>query len=150
MRSIILCHGFSASDGPDYTFIHTMKLWLRDLGWDVIVPDFRPSYSYGSSRGRSERCRIILECIIEMMAIRNGRPGVCVLIGHSQGGAAAAQVCSSEGIIKAAGIVGLVLLVSCDCHRYVIHTVKPLVFVDFFYSFAYFSFLNIKRARRVR
>ncbi len=39
--TVILSHGFSEVDGPDYPLICTMRIFLRYQGYDVITPDFR-------------------------------------------------------------------------------------------------------------
>jgi hypothetical protein len=53
------------------------------------------SYGFGPARSRSERVRILLEELLVCVSApdwdRGGKSGV-FLIGHSQGGAASAQV----------------------------------------------------------
>jgi hypothetical protein len=53
------------------------------------------SYGFGAARSRSERVRILLEellvCVSASDWDRGGKSGI-FLIGHSQGGAASAQV----------------------------------------------------------
>jgi hypothetical protein len=118
--TIILSHGFSFTDGPNYALIRVLSNILRKHGYSLIIPDFRPrfvyfytciniavtsnahvcicmiSYKFGPSRGRSERVKIILEELIYLVGNSNipasGDRHKVVLIGHSQGGAASAQV----------------------------------------------------------
>eukprot|EP01038_Epipyxis_sp_PR26KG_P007674 gene7674-10443_t len=106
--TIILCHGFSPEQGPNYPLIKLLIVWLlgfQNKRWNVIIPDFRSTYKYGSARGRSERCKVILE---EIIALRPQNSNI-VLIGHSQGGAAAAQCCS-EKVVKGGNIKGLIMI----------------------------------------
>jgi pimeloyl-ACP methyl ester carboxylesterase len=104
---IILCHGFSPEVGPSYPLIIILSHFLTDLGYEVILPDFRGTYAYGVARGRSERVCLVLECLLRA---RSQFPGFSVvLIGHSQGGAAAAQACR-RSVVADGGIRGLVML----------------------------------------
>ena len=42
--TVILSHGFSEEDGPNYPLICTMSTFLRYQGYEVITPDFRSRY----------------------------------------------------------------------------------------------------------
>ena len=171
-RIVVLSHGFSPDDGPRYALLCVLRLTLSRLPgrWTVVVPDFRPSYAFGSARGRSERVRLVQEEILVALVDAQSRPlgrcpcsrsctcctagaaapgagttldtaadtaagaaegsdGACaaggsaagsappgeppfavVLVGHSQGGAASAQLCASDRLVRVANIVGLVML----------------------------------------
>merc|ERR1712046_185077 len=43
---VVLAHGFSEEDGPNYALIRTLENLARRQGWRVAVPDFRPNYRY--------------------------------------------------------------------------------------------------------
>lgn len=104
---IILCHGFSPDHGPSYPLLILLKDVLTARGHHVILPDFTVTYAYGSARGRSERVCIVLESVLRS---RSQFPNSCVvLIGHSQGGAAAAQACR-RSVVCDGCIRGLVML----------------------------------------
>jgi pimeloyl-ACP methyl ester carboxylesterase len=104
---VILCHGFSPETGPSYPLIVILRNLLTDEGYQVIVPDFRDTYAYGAARGRSERVCLVLESVLRA---RSHFPDLCVvLMGHSQGGAAAAQACR-RGVVADGCVRGLVML----------------------------------------
>jgi hypothetical protein len=65
-KVVIISHGWSERIGPNYPLIRTLENVGRQKGWKVVIPDFRRSYTFNSSRGRSERVRIIYEEIICM------------------------------------------------------------------------------------
>lgn len=96
---LALAHGFSPEDGPHYALCSALQDLVRAVGgWTLVVPDFRPSYAFGPARGRSERVRLLQEEILLTLVGHSAagfpRPARVVLVGHSQGGAAAAQLCS--------------------------------------------------------
>ena len=104
---VVLCHGFSPDFGPSYPLISILLHFLTSLGYTVMLPDFRDTYAYGAARGRSERVCTVLECLLRARA---AFPAFSVvLIGHSQGGAAAAQACR-RCVVADACIRGLVML----------------------------------------
>ncbi len=104
---VILCHGYSPDCGPGYPLLIILKNLLTQMRFTVILPDFRDTYAYGASRGRSERVCVVLEALLRA---RSQFPdcGV-VLVGHSQGGAAAAQACR-RSVVAHGCIQGLVML----------------------------------------
>eukprot|EP00658_Telonema_sp_P-2_P064676 TRINITY_DN5383_c0_g1_i1.p1 TRINITY_DN5383_c0_g1~~TRINITY_DN5383_c0_g1_i1.p1 ORF type:complete len:341 (+),score=59.47 TRINITY_DN5383_c0_g1_i1:198-1220(+) len=102
---VLLAHGFSEEDGPNYALIRTLEHAAEQLGWRAIVPDFRGTYAYGSARGRSERVRAIYE---ELLCLEPPAKRV-VLVGHSQGGAAAAHACTDR-VVSAQRVRGLMML----------------------------------------
>eukprot|EP00009_Paramoeba_aestuarina_P015538 CAMPEP_0201532824 /NCGR_PEP_ID=MMETSP0161_2-20130828/51416_1 /ASSEMBLY_ACC=CAM_ASM_000251 /TAXON_ID=180227 /ORGANISM="Neoparamoeba aestuarina, Strain SoJaBio B1-5/56/2" /LENGTH=202 /DNA_ID=CAMNT_0047936455 /DNA_START=84 /DNA_END=692 /DNA_ORIENTATION=+ len=77
----------------------------RQCGWHVIVPDFTPSYRYGSRRGRSERVKIIYQHLLCLET----KPDVVVFAGHSQGGAAS-SLASESNVVQSCNITGLFLM----------------------------------------
>jgi pimeloyl-ACP methyl ester carboxylesterase len=110
---LALCHGFDAENGPHYAFLKALRVMAAKLGaWKLVVPDFRPSYIYGPARGRSERVRILQEeLLLALLEHRDAAMGrAVVLVGHSQGGAACAQLCASARLVTALPVRGLVLL----------------------------------------
>lgn len=104
-KVVIISHGWSERIGPNYPLIRTLENVGRQKGWKVIIPDFRRSYSYNSSRGRSERVRILYEEIICL----DPKPETLVLVGHSQGGAASANACVDR-VVAASNIKGLLMM----------------------------------------
>lgn len=106
---IIISHGFSPTYGPCYRFIRSLEKHIRENNpaWQIIIPDYRPTYEFETRHGHSERKRMLVE---EMLCL-NPRPSKLVLIGHSQGGAVSACVCSPR-IVQAANIRGLICLCS--------------------------------------
>ncbi len=70
------------------------------------MPDFRNSYKFGSARSRSERVNIILQTLLSL-ACSEPKPETVVLIGHSQGGAAVAQTCAMDSVVRNANIKGI-------------------------------------------
>lgn len=45
-RVLVLCHGFCFEHGPNYPFIAALTSALSTLGYRVLIPDFRPRYSF--------------------------------------------------------------------------------------------------------
>jgi hypothetical protein len=104
---VILCHGFSPELGPSYPLLITLCHFLTSLGYPVMQPDFTGTYAYGAARGRSERVCVVLESLLHA---RSRYPDhSVVLIGHSQGGAAAAQACR-RSVVPDGRVRGLVML----------------------------------------
>jgi pimeloyl-ACP methyl ester carboxylesterase len=83
--------------------------------WNIVIPDYRGSYAFETRHGHSERTKLLLE---ELLCLPSG--GKCnddtcissyeskrrvVLVGHSQGGAVSACVCSPR-VVRSANIVG--------------------------------------------
>jgi hypothetical protein len=104
---VILCHGYSPDCGPSYPLLIILKNLLTQMRFTVILPDFRDTYAYGAARGRSERVCVVLEALLRARSQFPDR-GV-VLVGHSQGGAAAAQACR-RSVVAHGCIQGLVML----------------------------------------
>lgn len=104
-KVVILSHGYSPERGPDYALIRALEVAAMRLGWTVVVPNFLDSYKFGSSRGRSERTKLIYE---ELLCLPH-KPRLCVLVGHSQGGAASAVACTDR-VVQAMNIQGLLLV----------------------------------------
>jgi hypothetical protein len=104
---VILCHGFSPELGPSYPLLIILRQFLSAHGYTVIQPDFTHTYAYGAARGRSERVCIVLEYLLHA---RSRYPDhSVVLVGHSQGGAAAAQACR-RSVVPDGRVRGLVML----------------------------------------
>jgi predicted alpha/beta hydrolase family esterase len=111
LRLLVACHGYSPENGPSYAFFSALVSMISKLkGWSIAVPDFRTSYAFGAARGRSERLRLIQEEILVQVAAMGSLPSSVVLVGHSQGGAACAQLCCSDRLVEALKIGGLVML----------------------------------------
>src|SRR3990167_1094363 len=108
-KVVILSHGWSYELGPDYPLIRTLQTIGMKLGWHVVVPDFRPSYEFGSQRGRAERVKLLFEEILSLAV----KPDVIVLVGHSQGGAASSLACVPR-VVENWNIKGL-LLYGSEC-----------------------------------
>jgi pimeloyl-ACP methyl ester carboxylesterase len=114
---VVISHGWSEEVGPDYPLIRTLEMMTVRCGWRAVVPDYRPTYRYGSARGRSERVRALYEELIclsgeECRCEQRGdvqRRRRVVLVGHSQGGAASAFACTDR-VVQAGNIVGLLML----------------------------------------
>ena len=104
---VILCHGYSPDSGPSYPLLIILKNLLTQMRYEVILPDFRDTYAYGAARGRSERVCVVLEALLRA---RSQFPHCdVVLVGHSQGGAAAAQACR-RSVVAHGCVRGLVML----------------------------------------
>eukprot|EP00457_Paulinella_chromatophora_P011139 gb/GEZN01011265.1/.p1 GENE.gb/GEZN01011265.1/~~gb/GEZN01011265.1/.p1 ORF type:complete len:358 (+),score=27.46 gb/GEZN01011265.1/:64-1137(+) len=104
---VVIAHGYSPQPGPNYPLIRTLERVARKAGWSVVVPDFRPTYEFQSQRSRAERSRILTEELLCITA--RYRPKQVVLVGHSQGGAAVAQVCTQR-TVAAAQVKGVLML----------------------------------------
>jgi pimeloyl-ACP methyl ester carboxylesterase len=104
---IILCHGFSPDVGPRYPLIIILNKFFAHLGYAVVQPNFTDTYAYGPARGRSERACVVLEALLHVRSRFPDSP--VVLIGHSQGGAAAAQACR-RSVVADGNIRGLVMI----------------------------------------
>lgn len=104
-RVVLINHGWSPKVGPDYALIRSLESVAVKLGWKAVVPDFRPSYRYGETRGRAERIRQIYE---ELLCLEP-KPETVVLVGHSQGGACSSLACTNR-VVQSANIKGLMLL----------------------------------------
>lgn len=46
--TVVLSHGFSDINGPNYPLIQVLENFLRHHGFKTIVPDFRPRFSFAS------------------------------------------------------------------------------------------------------
>jgi hypothetical protein len=57
----VISHGYSPTRGPDYALIRVLQSVAVKHGFFPVIPDFIDSYTYGTSRGRSERVRRIYE-----------------------------------------------------------------------------------------
>jgi hypothetical protein len=104
-RVVLLAHGWSPIVGAAYPLLRTLQYEAERAGWSAVVPSFLDSYRLGEARSRSERVRVLLEEILCM----DPRPKKIVVVGHSQGGAAASLLCTDR-VVRSARIVGLLLI----------------------------------------
>lgn len=102
---LILSHGWSPTVGPNYPIIRTLTWLAENAGWQVIVPNFIPSYKMGSLRGRAERVNLVYQ---EMLCLPE-KPVRLVMCGHSQGGCVAALACTDR-VVEANNIHGLLMI----------------------------------------
>jgi len=105
----VIAHGFSPETGPDYLLIDRLASLARSRGLHVVIPDFRSSYPYVSLwEGHQERVRMLKSVLLRL----RGAPFI-TLVGHSQGGRAAANVCNDYEVLSMS-VRGCIMLGSED------------------------------------
>jgi hypothetical protein len=111
-KVVVLSHGWSFDLGPDYPLIRTLQSVATQLGWKVVVPDYRPSYDPDAADGRVSR-QARVKILYEELLCLNPKPDIIVLVGHSQGGAVSSVACVDR-VVENCNIKGL-LLYGSEC-----------------------------------